>query len=174
MLPYAIEYILTLHDGARRLCYQGVSQLYIPILPPSTQLTLEAFPMNDDYCDILYHTTLSPAMVPNTLYGVGNQYGNNQYSGTLASWFVHNDIPSFVPVMASQPAYAQVKNISLMNQVYEGMVFFVSIRTVDDYMIVVDALDRMGTSSKVEALANDCKLLLSAISGVRPSAVGGK
>lgn len=165
-LGYAVEYLMTLSGpGGNRLCYGGLSQTIVPLFPPNTSITLEGVPGFGDFLNIVFFSSAGPAMVPLAFAGEAFYYGSRQYSGILASWFVANDVSFFVPVSHQWPATATINNISPLNQYYEGYAFALTFRTEDDYALALEALNRMGTSSKLEQLAAECRGFLSGLAG---------
>jgi len=164
MLPYAIEWLLTQKDeSGARLCYQGISQTIIPLYPPGQLITLQLLPFGTDFCDIVFQSAVAPAVVPNVFYFEGVQYGNRDYVGMLGSWTTNNNMFSYVPIKAADPALMRLENVSPVVQYYEGMVGFVSIKSQEHYDLILERLERRGTSDKIEALAEDCKTLLNSL-----------
>lgn len=168
-LSYVIEYLLTLErPGRGRLVYGGVSLLLIPAFPPGVTITFTTAPYGDDYAYIPYYNALGPAMVPGAFYGWAQQWGNKQYEGTVSSWFMANALHAYVPVTQSEPAIAQITNQSPLNQLYEGISFFIGIATEDDYNLVLEALARLGTSARLEQLGREATELLRMLTGGPP------
>ncbi len=177
-LPYVIEYLLSLErPGGGRLVYAGGSQLLVPAFPPNTTITLTTAPFGNDYAYIPYYTAFGPAMVPGAFWGWGQHFGNRQYIGTVASWFMANSLDSFVFVTQSEPALAQITNQSPLNQYYEGISFFVAIATQDDFKEVLEALARLATSARSEQLAVEANQLLRSLATGKPAPqppIGGR
>lgn len=154
MLPRAIEYLLTLQNegGARAgpLCYAGVSQT-IAIFTPGQEINLEYYPATD-YCIVIYESALGPNVVPGAFYGVGNQWGNRSYEGILGSWWTGNNIGSWVITSRAQRSYLKAINLSGLNQYYEGLFFFVGIKTEADFIRIIESLGGWDQTSDLSHL----------------------
>jgi len=159
-LPYVIQYLLTLRSpSGGPLVYGGVGQEVIPFFPPGQSIRLETDP-GDDYAHIGFLGAVGPAVVPGTFYSVAWQAGGRMYEGLVTGWFTGNDLSYFLVQTHALPSIAILTNISPLAQYYEGYVAFLRVATKEDYEIVKDALDRLGTSSKVEGAAAQAAALL--------------
>ncbi len=162
-LPYAIEYLLTLErPGGGRLVNFGVSQLVIPVFPPSTSIQLTTSPWGDDYAYISYYSGFGPAMVPDNFTITLTQYGNLTYSAVISSLATGLILEGYLPITQSEPSISSITNITTLNQYYEGIVFFVRIATAADWELVREAL---ATAVKSKQLAGEANRLLRVMAG---------
>lgn len=167
-LPYVIQYLLTLRDpGGSPLVYAGMGQEVIPFFPPGRSLKLETDP-GDDYAHIGFFASVGPAVVPGTFYSAAWQAGGRVYEGLITGWFTGNDLYSFLVQTHALPSIAILTNISPLVQYYEGILAFLRVATKEDYGLVMDGLDRLGTSSKLESAAIQAASLLETMRRVRP------
>ena len=178
MLPYAIEYLLTkISSHGDRLAWGGISQTIIPVYPPGQIVTLQLLPFVDDYCNIVYESAVGPGVVPGVFTVVGSQYGNKQQDGVLGTWMTNFELFSFVPITHSSPAFMRLDNISPLNQYYEGIAWYICIKTESDYNEALEELNRAGTSTRTESAVESCKQLLELMvtsqGGVVPPEGGG-
>lgn len=159
-LSRLIEYLLSLPDpsGRGQLLYAGASQTIIPNFPPGLTITLESRPAG--YMYIPFKVALGPAMVPNAFSAWAQQYGAKSQEGTLGGWLINNALEAYVPVTQAEPSLAQITNQSPLVQYYEGIVFFLEIPEEDNYKEVLDVLRRLGTSAKLEEMAEEAQRLL--------------
>jgi len=169
-LPYVIEYLLTLERvGGGRLVYMGLSQTVIPAVPPHAQFVLQVFPFETDYLDIIFESHIDTAVIPGVFYGWGQHFGSRTYEGVLTQGFINNPINSLVVVSQSQPALALIENLTALNQYYSGRVYFLTVSSAEDYVEILEALARIGTSAKSERLAAEANQLLGKLAGVPPA-----
>lgn len=170
MIPtYAIEYLLTLQrPGGGRLVIPEASQILIPIFPPNTSLTLSVHPYGSDYSLIKFGLGFGPNMVPNTFQGYVQTWGSREIQGTLTAEVLNTELQGFVLITQSEPSVLSVTNISGLNQVFEIDSVNLRISTEDDYKLVLEALARLGTSAKLEQLAQEAVLLLGKLVGEAP------
>jgi len=172
MLPYAIEYLLTLErPGGGRLVQQGGSQTIVPVVPPNTQIVLNVFPLAGDYIDILYHNIFDPAMVPMVYFAVEQHWGQRTHDGTLTSSAMAYPIDSYIIISESEPAFVRIFNMSPVNQFYSGAIFFIAVKSEGDYNLVKEALRFAGTSQEEVQLARESNRLLRKIAGEPPAEV---
>ena len=169
MLPYAIEYLLTLERaGGGRLVQQGASQVIIPILPPYSQVVLTSAPWGQDFVDIGFLSVFDTGMVPMSYYAVEQHWGNRTMDGRLPGTILNNPFDTFIIISDAEPIYLRIVNMSPLNQFYAGVVFFVGVRSAGDYELVKEALRRAGTSKEQEQLAIESNRLLRRIAGEPP------
>ncbi len=163
MLPYVIEYLLTLKKSNAHVVHQGISQTIVPAVPPNTQIVLEVFPFADDYADLVYASYIDNAVMPGVFFAWGQYYGSRTYEGILTGGLINYSLDSFVYISSSEPAIALIENQTALNQYYAGRVFFLAIANEEDYQFIQEALARMGTSARLEQLAIESTQLLRQI-----------
>ena len=129
---------------------QGASQTLIPIVGPGQQFVLQAFPVQNDYLNIVYRSQIDPAVVPSVFFAWGQYYGNRVMEGRMTSYFTANQLDSFVFITQNEPAWILIRNLSPVNQYYSGVVFFITIASEEDYISILDALEKNGS---LDALA---------------------
>ena len=97
---------------------------------------------------------------PDAFYVSVSQSGNNQYAGVLTDWFINKEHSWFVVETTGQPTIATVTNQSAFNQYFEVYVLFIRVITKADFLLIMEALDRIGTSKASEvALLQSATLL---------------
>lgn len=161
-LPRVIEYLLTIRrpSGSGSLVTQGQSQTIIPLMPPGATVTLQAYPFANDYMDIMFQMSFDPAMVPNAFYAWGSYFGARIWEGIAHSWWMHNNIPGFVFITESEPAYGLIFNRSPVTQYYAGTTSHIAIASEDDFHTLYEEIERMATSYTQNALAKEANGLL--------------
>lgn len=146
-LPYVVEYLLTIRrPGSGNLVHQGGSQTVINQLPPYTRIVLNVFPFGNDYFDIVYASYIDPAVVPDVYHGYAQYFGTRAYDGTLSSLFMNYPFESLVFISEAEPAQALIENNTPLYQYYSGVAYYVSIRTEEDFSLVLKHLKGVGTS----------------------------
>jgi len=174
-LPRVIEFLLTLREpGGGNLVHQGANQTLIPAVPPNTEFVLQAFPIGSDYIDIAYGGFVDPMVVPGAFYGYGQYFGNRTYDGVITAGFIAYNVESFVLISESEPAIALLRNLTALNQYYSGMIYFITIDSERSYNLVLEALNKMGSSAKSEQLATEAnQLLRQIVTGAPEPPIGG-
>jgi hypothetical protein len=175
-LPVIVEYLLSLERGDAahgRLCFQGMQQLVVPVIPPNTQIVLTSATMGSDYAYIVYQASWDPDMVPGVFYVWAQNYGNRMYEGLVTAIWLQQAVDTYAVITQSQTGQMMINNISPLNQYYVGRTLFLTIKTPDDYAIVSEALKR-ASSEKLESLASSAVHLLSLMTkSPLPPAGGG-
>ncbi|KKN15903.1 hypothetical protein LCGC14_0981260 [marine sediment metagenome] len=173
-LPRIIEYLLSIRrpGGGGSLVAQGQSQTIIPIMPPGATITLQAYPFASDYMDIMFQFSFDPAMVPNAFYAWGSYFGARPWEGIAHSWWMSNNISSFVFITESEPAYALIFNRSPVAQYYAGTSAHIAIASEDDYFTMYEEIERMATSFSQNALAKEANILLRQLVTLGGGSVG--
>ena len=154
-LSRMIEYLLSIRrpGGGGSLVTQGQSQTLINIMPPGQVVTLQAYPFQNDYMDILFQWGFDPAMVPNAFYAWGSYFGARLWEGITHSWWMNNNIPAFVFITEAEPAYALILNRSPVAQYYAGTASHIAIATEDDFHLMFENIEYMATSKKQNVLS---------------------
>jgi len=159
-LPYVIQYLLTLRSpNGDPLVYGGISQEVVPFFPPGQSIRLETNP-GKDYAHLGFFGGVGPAVVPGAFYSVAWQAGGRIHEGIVTGYFAGNDLFHYLVETHARPAVAILTNTSPLVQYYEGYVGFLRVASAEDYELVKDALDRLGTSSKLESGAIQAANLL--------------
>lgn len=168
-LPFAIEYLLTLErPGGGRLLQQAMQQQVIPNFPPNYTVTLSLPPGANTRANIVYFQGFDRNIVPNAFRWSLLQYGTRMSQGILTRGFIETGAACFGIITRTAPAIVTIANLTNLFQWYEGTVAFLSIDTIQDFAMVQDALRRIGTSTKLEELATDCKKALNVLAKVMP------
>lgn len=172
MLPNVIEYLLTQQrPGGGWLVYRGGLQVVIPVFPPGATVNYAVTPLADVYAQLGWATRFGTDMVPNSFFASCQQYGSRVFSGIVSQRVIADSIDYFIMVTDSEPTLLSITNTSPLNQYCEVIGDFLVIGSDDDYAKVLEALARLGTSSKSEALAEEANRFLSA--RARPGAPPG-
>lgn len=162
MLPAAIEYLLTLREyGGVPGVYNRIYQVIIPNFPPSTSISYTISPTENVYAYILYEWAFGQAMVPHAFDVKIHQAGNKLFDAIISGRFTTDSLYTFACVTAAHPVDVAVTNLRLLVNYYELTTFYVTIPNEDSYKIMVAALKRMYTSTKMEHVAELLENLLA-------------
>lgn len=175
-MPYVIQYLLGLHRSDNSpLVYIGAISTVVPAFPPQLTIRLVTDP-GTDYALVYYGFGASPRIVPDAFYATVEQGGSRQLEGMVTEWATMENIHVFFIQTHAQPSIAFITNRSNLAQYYEGYAAVLRVATADDYQTILDSLERLGTSTKIEGLATQAVSLLGQMVGAmkpRPSLVGG-
>lgn len=161
---YIAEYLESLErPGGGRLVKPAISQVYVPAIPPLTSLSWYTAPRDGEYCAIGLKIILSTAMVPNALYGSGQQYGSRIVEGIITQTWLENPIEAIYFMSKAWPAYLRIVNLTNMVQLWESLQYYLIVASEQDLALVLDALRRLSTSSKLEQAAIQANNLLTNI-----------
>lgn len=161
LLPYVIQYLESLmRPQGGQLVEPGGFQIYMPIVPPYTLITYAITPGAGYYAYIGYRLDWDGAMIPNAWSMTITQWGMRSYSGILNSKIIEYGINHIIPVTEAEPCYTQAQNLTPLNQYACITGYFVAISNKDDYITILEALKRLGTSTRSEDLAQQANNLL--------------
>lgn len=161
ILPRSIDWLCTLRQpGGGNLVAIDAIQILVPVFPPNTLLTINAGPIDEDYGQIIYYFRFGLQMVPNAFRGTLSIWGHRPLTGIWTQSVLETEFTGFRWVTASQSSQLQMTNITGLNQVFEFDYSSVRISTEADYYLVLEALDRLGSSAKSETLQQEANLLL--------------
>lgn len=176
MLPATIDYILSLRDpSGGTVASLNQYQIVIPNFPPLTTINYSVLPVDPLEVFILYEFSFGEAMVPHA-FDVKIKHGASYILNAIVSGRFMQPVSTFALIGRAQPALnVAATNLRLLSNYFELATFMVSITSLDNYNIVVDALRRMHTSTRLEQLAEEeVKLLQSMpLSAPRPP-IGAK
>ncbi|TET14045.1 MAG: hypothetical protein E3J81_07430 [Dehalococcoidia bacterium] len=182
IFPEIIAYLLTLKypgsedERTNWVCYRGVFQIILPLMPPYTSLNYTVQPLHGVFAWLAYSFRLGTDMVPNTLSGTIQQYGSVPWSGILTQRGRDDPAEYLLLITEQEPAVSSITNISPLIQRWESLVDFIVIPSQQDLVTVMDALRRLHTSKQVEELLRHGNELLGKLAGEplgpRPS-IGG-
>lgn len=165
-IPHAVEWLCTLRrPGGGYLVAIDAIQILIPIFPPNTIMTFSAGPIASDYGQIVYYFRFGPQMVPDVFEGTLQIWGHRALTGIWTQMVLDTELHGFRWVTQAEPAFFHFRNISGLNQVFEGGYSSVRISSEQDFESVTDALMHMSTSAKSEQLAEECRDLLMVLTG---------
>lgn len=170
LLPYIIQYLeslMTPHGG--QLVEPGGFQIFIPIVPPNTLVPYIISPSLGYYAYIGYRLDFDGTMVPNAFSITLDQWGMRPYSGILTQKIIEFGIDHIIPVTEAEPCHSQALNLTPLNQYACVDGYFVGIHSAEDYQTVMDALRRLGTTTKSEELATQANDLLRRLVAPIPS-----
>lgn len=167
-LPRIIEYLLTIRraSGGGALITQGQSQTIINLFPPGATVTIQSYPYQNDYMDIMFQWAFDPAMVPNAFYAWGSYFGARPWEGIAHSWWMNNNIHGFVFITESEPASGFVFNRSPVVQYYAGTTSHLAISSEEDFDEMYEQIARMATSKESDSLAQEANSLLRQLAEV--------
>ena len=170
-LPTVVEYLLTLmrEDGTGFLCGQSATQFITRVIPPGTVISIDTFPVDGDYVNIVFLNQLNPGIVPNAFYATATYYGSKTSDGIVTASWLTDPVYTLVVVSNAMPARVLLENISPLTQFYSASVQFLSITTEADYYKVIDRL-RFANFSDANRLADK---LVASIMGVPPGSPPG-
>ena len=159
-LPYIGQYLFSLHrPDYSPLVFSGITQTIVPVFPSGLTIQLNLTP-GQDYAHLIYEANTGHRLIPDAFYVSVIQSGNNQYAGVLTDWFINKEHSWFVVETTGQPTIATVTNQSAFNQYFEVYVLFIRVITKADFLLIMEALDRIGTSKASEvALLQSATLL---------------
>lgn len=153
MIPFAVEYLLTLKDNSGSpIVYTEQYQVIIPNFPPLTTLVYTVLPAAPVYRLIMYGFNFGQAMVPHSFDVKINHRGNLLFDAIVSGRYMTEDYSVFSTIGTGNPVQVTVTNLRLLVNYYELTTFCLSISNVDYYEMVVDALRRMQTSTESERL----------------------
>lgn len=161
LLPYVIQYLETLRRPSGGLLVEpGGFQVYMPMVPPNTQVTYTISPALGYYAYIGYRLDWDGAMVPLAWTMTIHQWGMRPYTGLLNSKIIEFGIDHIIPVTDAEPCLTLAVNNTPLFQYACVTGYFVGVRSKEDYDTVMDSLERLGTSRKSEELAQQAVTLL--------------
>ena len=167
-LPYPIAYIMTLQrPGGGELAYLGETIIRANTWPANISATYNVFPLPGNYASIYFKMGFSQMMIPDAFYVTAQQYGSRFYSANVSTLLLSYGIDYYAVVKENVPAITTVTNLTAVNQFFEEGNQLVVIRTKKDYNIIMEALDRMGTSIKSEKTQVESTRLLGLMEGKR-------
>lgn len=157
-----IEYLLSIRrpGNSGGLVSQGQTQVLINIFPPGRTVTIQIYPYQGDYMDILFEWAFDTSLVPNAFYAWGSYFGARPWEGIAHSWWMENNVPGFVFITAAEPAYAMIYNRSPLTQFYGATSSHIAIKNEEDYLAVYAAIEEMASSSKQNELVDESNQLL--------------
>ncbi len=168
--PDIINYLLTLrYPGAETgrmnlVCYRGVIQTIIPLMPPNTTVNFTFRPLQGVYAFMCWATRPGTDVVPNVFSGTIQQYGSFVWDGVVTQRAKDDPAEYFSLVTEQEPAALSITNLSPLAQRWEAIADFIVIPTPQDLVTVLDALRRLHTSQKSEELLQQANDLLRTIS----------
>lgn len=169
MLPSTIDYILSLRDASGGVVASlNQYQVVIPNFPPLTTINYSVLPADPVQAYILYELSFGEAMVPHS-FDVKIRHGSSYIINAIISERFSQPISTFAIIGHQQPALlVAASNLTLLTNYYELATFFISITSLDNYNIVVDALRRLHTSTRLEQLAAEATRLLALLPPSEP------
>lgn len=166
MLPATIDYILSLRDGSGgSVASLDQHQVIVPNFPPLTTVNYSVSPFTPIQAYILYEFVFGEAMVPHS-FDVKIRHGSGYILNVIVSGrFTSQPVNVFAVIGEQNPALnVAVTNLRLLANYYELTTSYVSIASQENYKIVLDALRRLHTSSRLENLVEDSKKILAQMS----------
>jgi hypothetical protein len=153
-LPRVIEYLLAQNMDAP-LVQEGFNQT-VAIIPPGFSISLTNTPLGNNFALIVYQAILDPRMMPDAFAISLIFSGNKILSGTINGWVTQNQIDGFVVMSNSRPGTINIQNVTNLNQMYNGAIWYITISTHQQWLQVLDALERLG-STDADALADNLR-----------------
>ena len=170
-VPSIITYILSLrYPGTRAeqmnwVCYNGFVQVRVPLIPPGMVINYTTRPLRGVFAWIGYSTSFGSDMVPDTFAITATQYGSVPYSAVVTQGFRDYERQGFIVITEQEPVLYSVTNISPVGQKGEVLGHIVVVPTIDNMKQIIDALERLHTSTKSEQLLQQAVYLLGLLSG---------
>ncbi len=162
MLTDIFTFLLTLEKSPNEsLVTLGASQTEIAAFPPNTAVTLTVTPGEGEFAYIMHYTNFDPAMVPRAFQAFGQQLGARVYDAIVNAWLTQNHVDTYIVITKQQGTLARIQNLTPLNQYYSGIVFWLVVKTAEDYQLVREALRRLHTSTRSEELATQANKLLA-------------
>ena len=160
-IPYIIQYILSLHrPDYSPISYLGGAQVVVPAFPAGQTVTVSIGPA-PDFAHIIWNGNFGPRIIPDAFYAVGIQAGASATTGVVTDWFTLNtDFSGFIIQTQNNATFTTLTNRSAFNQYFESFLTFIRISTHDDYVTIMKALDRLGTSLASETAVVEAATLL--------------
>jgi hypothetical protein len=153
-LPRIIEYLLSVNLSSPIV--QIGFNTTVGNFPPGASVSLTNQPLGSNYGLIVYESFLDPRMVPDAFDVSLIFAGNSMFSGLVNGWVTKGTLDGFVLVTAAQPGTIIIKNVTNLNQLYSGAIWFVTIATAIQWKEVLNALDRL-ESPEADALSAKMK-----------------
>lgn len=143
-LPRVIEYLLAQNMDAP-IVQEGFNQT-VAIIPPGFSISLTNTPLGNNFALIVYQAILDPRMIPD-VFSIDLIFsGNKILSGTINAWVTNNQIDGLVIMSNSRPGTLNIHNISNLNQMYNGAIWYITISTQQQWKEVLEALERLGST----------------------------
>lgn len=170
IFPEIVNYLLSLrYPGSEEgklnwVCYRGVLQTVIPLVPAGRTIDFTFRPLYGSYAWLVWATRSSTTVVPNAFSGSIQQYGSTPWAGIATQRALTDPVEYFAVVSEQEPGYVSITNISPITQQWEAIADFIVIPTVQDLKTILDALRRLHTSTESEELLRQANDLLRTIS----------
>ncbi len=171
IFPDIINYLLTLKypgsESARTnwVCYRGVIQTIMPLMPPNTTVNFTIQPLQGVYAWLGWASRPGTDLVPNVFSGSIQQYGSFVWAGVVTQRGMNDPAEYFALVTEQEPAHLSLTNISPLAQRWETIFDFLVISSQQDLNTIMDALRRLHTSQVSEELLQQAVNLLGVLSG---------
>lgn len=181
MIPDIILYLESLKypsSGAElpnRVCYPTDYQVRIPFIWPGQVLSFITRPSAGNYAWITWAGVPATDVVPNTLRLQSFHYGIVP-TDMVVTQVVRDFRREGLTIITEQMPFTYIlTNISPLAQRAELIAEVLVIPSINDFLIIMDALRRLHTSKSVEALLEQANAQLNIISGKgpKPSLGGG-
>lgn len=165
-LSRIIEHLLSIEKpGGGRLAYAGLSQYRLTAVLPSASINYRATPGPSDYAMIDYELMFSSQMVPDVFQVWIQQWGSKFFDALVTSVALGVRLQGFVLITQAQPTLTGLTNLSNLVQYYENFSTAIFLQTREDYELALKEIDKLGTSTNIENLAQECALALNILTG---------
>lgn len=170
-LSEVISYLFSLrYPGAEDprgnlVCYQGFSQVVIPVLPSGRTIRYTVRPQYGTFAFLGYIRMIGSDMVPNSFSYVMEIAGTIPMGGTITQVNRDMEHPGYMLITEREPLTITATNISPLAQRGEMLGLGVVIPTVKDLETINDALRRLHTSTESERLLQQAAYLLGVLTG---------
>lgn len=143
-IPRLVEFIESVQKPTGGFCAEAAfGQIRYTDLPPDSVTTVTIRPAESEYAYFAYHIDLSQRMVPNAFYITIQQLGHTVYMGYLSDIALKKGGEFFVVLTRDAPGIIRSENLSGLVQFVDITYSYAMVRTIEDYNIIMNALDAL-------------------------------
>ncbi len=143
----------------------GTTQVLIPAFPRNQTIWTTFRPPSDIYCHVVYGAVFGINMLPDVFTFTYQAWGSRIYSGTCTSSILGVELAFLLPVTQQQPVLVAATNITALLQYFEINWRYLVVRTEVEYKQMVEFLERLAVSKKMEDDIAEVRAILARIEG---------
>jgi hypothetical protein len=178
-LPVAVEYLLAQEEypGGPRLCFLGGTSYRFDAFPGSATETWNVVPAAGEYALVIFEVYFNTQMIPDAFRSLGTQFGARPFCALINGAYIDHYICTYMAITTATPWHVEAQNMTNVVQLYEMSHRHISFPSREAYVVGLEALRRMVTTTRMENAAESSAQMLSTMSGIplgaRPSIRGG-